>query len=73
MARTGRIAAALSVLCLLIEWMGTVAHAEAADLHANTLAAFDRYVQLTEARIDDERRGTLPFLWIEGLPELQRR
>ena len=71
--RIRRIVATLAGLCLLIEWMGTVARAEAADLHANTLAAFDRYVQLTEARVDDERRGRRPFLWIEGLPEPQRR
>ena len=35
--------------------------ATAADLQPRTAAAFDRYVQLTEARLDRELRGELPF------------
>src|SRR5438105_4161839 len=44
--------------------------AAAADLHPNTAAAFDRYVQTTEARIRSEvgRR----FLWLDRLPDAQR-
>ena len=36
--------------------------AVAAELHASTIAAFDRYVRLTEARLD----SPAPFLWIDG-------
>jgi len=40
----------------------------AADLHPQAAAAFDRYVSLTEARLDRETSGTSPFLWIDQLP-----
>ena len=39
----------------------------AADLQAKTSAAFDRYVRLTEARIDREVRGEQPFLLTDRL------
>jgi hypothetical protein len=45
----------------------------AADLRERTTAAFDRYVRVTEARMDEEIRGTRPFLWIDGLPEPRRK
>ena len=45
------------------------ADAGAAELQARTVAAFDRYVRLTEARLDSGG----PFLWIDSLPEAQRR
>ena len=35
------------------------------DLKPHTLAAFDRYVRLTEARISGELSGTASFLWID--------
>jgi hypothetical protein len=37
----------------------------AAELKPATLAAFERYVQLTETRMAGERAGTSPFLWID--------
>jgi hypothetical protein len=43
--------------------------AAAAELQNRTIQAFDRYVRLTEARLN----GTAPFLWIDGLPALERR
>jgi hypothetical protein len=42
--------------------------AEAADLHPQTVAAFDRYVRLTEDRL---RSGE--FLWIDGLSDPRRQ
>ena len=36
-----------------------------ADLTPATLAAFDRYVTLTEARMRGEMSGVSPFLWID--------
>lgn len=59
---TGRPALALFVLMLLSS------PAPAAELKARTVAAFDAYVRLTEARMN----GDAPFLWIDGLPESQR-
>lgn len=43
------------------------------DLKPATLKAFERYVQLTEARMDAEIRDTSPFLWIDRVPEAARR
>jgi hypothetical protein len=39
----------------------------AAELQARTVAAFDRYVRATEARLKTE-----PFLWVDGLPPERR-
>ena len=41
----------------------------AIDLRPHTLKAFERYVQLTEARIATETSGAAPFLWIDRQPE----
>jgi hypothetical protein len=41
----------------------------AAELQNRTIQAFDRYVRLTEARLN----SGAPFLWIDGLPEGKRR
>ncbi len=40
---------------------------EAAELRADTLDAFNRYVRLTESRMDTELRGQAPFLWVDQL------
>jgi len=40
-----------------------------AELQNRTIQAFDRYVRLTEARLN----GNGPFLWIDSLPEMKRR
>ena len=41
-------------------------------LEPETVAAFDRYVQATEARIDSELKRPGKFLYLDGLPEPQR-
>lgn len=46
---------------------------EAADLRQETLDGFDRYVRVTESRMDGELHGKVPFLWIDRLPEAERR
>jgi hypothetical protein len=68
-----RVVGILAALGLPLAWAGTAADANAADLHPATVAAFDRYVRLTEARLDREMGGSAPFLWVDGLPESQRR
>ena len=47
--------------------------AHAADLQADTLDAFNQYVALTESRMDTELHGKGAFLWIDQLPESDRR
>jgi len=44
----------------------------AANLKPNTVAAFNDYVQLTEARSSDELRRGTNLLWIDSLPDSER-
>ncbi len=44
----------------------------AADLRSETIAAFDRYVVLTEHRMAAERDGRAPFLWLDRQSEADR-
>jgi len=53
--------------------LGCAIAADAADLQPATNAAFDRYTQLTETRITEEAAGQAGFLWVDRLPEVQRR
>ncbi|HKS80943.1 MAG TPA: hypothetical protein VJR23_05515 [Candidatus Acidoferrales bacterium] len=46
--------------------------AAAADLQPETVAAFNRYAQLTEAGFDSQIARREPFLWYEGLPKDRR-
>jgi hypothetical protein len=46
---------------------------QAADLRTDTLDAFNQYVTLTESRMDAELHGKSAFLWIDRLPESDRR
>jgi hypothetical protein len=48
------------------------AGAAAVSLKPATVAAFDEYVKLTEARNNDELRRGTNLLWIDGLPESER-
>ena len=43
-----------------------------ADLKPQTLAAFSRYVDLTEKRIDTDLKRPGRFLYVDGLPEVRR-
>ena len=40
----------------------------AAELSPAAVAAFDREARLVETRLDGERAGKAPFMWIDGLP-----
>jgi hypothetical protein len=66
--RIGHSGAAL-VLTLLFAFP---APSDAAELQPQTVEAFNRYVQLTETRVNGELARTEPYLWIEGLPENRR-
>jgi hypothetical protein len=56
----------LVVLCLIAS---SARSAAAADLEPKTVAAFDRYVRATEARMS----ASAQFLWTDSLPEPQRQ
>ena len=43
-----------------------------ADQNAKTVAAFERYVQLTEARMTLEINGASPYLWVDRQPDRRR-
>jgi hypothetical protein len=64
----GRIAVALLAGLALI----VAPPAHSAELELQTVAAFDRYVQLTEKQIDAAPRDGSTFLWLNRLPESRR-
>jgi hypothetical protein len=47
--------------------------ANAAKLKPQAVEGWDRYVALTEARVDREQRDLTHFLWIDLMPEEQRK
>jgi hypothetical protein len=63
--RVGAVLAAVAVAA----WVEASPAAAGAELQNRTIQAFDRYVRLTEARLN----AAGPFLWIDGLPEPRRR
>jgi putative flippase GtrA len=67
--RHDRPARILAAALLLAVWSTA---ASAADLEPRTVAAFDRYAGLTEARLNAELAGTLPFLWVDTLTGSRR-
>lgn len=42
------------------------------ELKPATLAAYARYIELTDARVADEVAGRRPFLWLDNQPERER-
>src|SRR6187455_3391220 len=58
-------AAARSAQLLAIATLALATAPSEADLTPATLAAFKRYVTLTEARMAGEMSGGSPFLWID--------
>lgn len=65
-----------AAVCVLGALLGLVPPAvevrPAGPLKPDTVAAFDRYVKLTDARNDEELRRGTNLLWIDGLPENER-
>ena len=62
----------LAFVLLLGAYVPQTPDVMSADLEPKTLEAFNRYVQVTEARIDKEVTRPGAFLYIEGLPEPKR-
>ena len=61
------------LLVLAMAAVGSSTPVEAAELHADTLDAFNRYVRVTESRMDAEMRGQAAFLWVDRLDGSARR
>jgi putative flippase GtrA len=59
-------------LLLLLALVASTAPVEAAELRPETLDAFNRYVRVTESRMDGELQGKVAFLWVDRLPEAER-
>jgi len=59
-------------LLLMLVLIAFSAPVDAADLHPDTLDAFNRYVRVTESRMDGELHGNVAFLWVDRLPEAER-
>jgi hypothetical protein len=72
--RSTRLAPSANVLALLLVVAGACLAfpLDARQLKPPTLAAFEKYVKLTEARMAGEVNGTSPFLWVDRQPESQR-
>lgn len=66
------VASLLAAACAGAAWMAAVVGVDAAELKPRTVEAFDRYVRVTEARMDTELKGGVPFLWVDRLPDDDR-
>jgi archaetidylinositol phosphate synthase len=60
-------------LCVFGIVSAAPATTQAADLSPAASAAFDGDARAIEARLDDERSGAAPFLWLDRLPVEERR
>src|SRR5262245_53011081 len=63
-----RFGVSVPVACLLL-----TSPVAAWQLKPHTLATWDRFVAAIDARIEDEKAGRKPFLWVDRQPESQRR
>ena len=66
-----KVAAAVVAGCAAL-WVVAGDGLSAAELSARALETFERYVRLTEARMERQLSGKTPFLFVDGLPEPQR-
>ena len=65
-----RLTGSAAIACMALA--ASAAVASAAKLKPETVRAFDRYVQLTEARMQAEIDGRTGFLWLDRLSEADR-
>src|SRR6266581_186757 len=65
--------AAKGITFILLLFACACSPAAAANLQKPTVEAFDRYIRLTDARIEGELRDRRPFLWVDALPDVQRQ
>ena len=60
------------VLAIIVLALALTPASSEAELKPATLAAFERYVTLTEARMAGEMSGASPFLWIDRQADKRR-
>lgn len=76
--RSDRRGRARAIILAAVMLLPSIAHCaessepEPTELRANTLAAFDRYVKLTEARNEEELERGTNLLWIDEWPRTER-
>jgi hypothetical protein len=68
LARTARWSTAVLLAALLLFPFSL----NATDLQPQAAQAYDRYIQLTEARVNSELAQSGAYLWVERLPEARR-
>jgi hypothetical protein len=71
-ADMGPATVCLFVMVMMAPGLAASKAAAPADLKPDTIAAFNEYVRLTEARNEKELRRGTNLLWIDGLPEGER-
>jgi hypothetical protein len=71
--RSTRARHSLSAALVACSLTGAERQAQAADLKPQTVAAFERYVTVSETRIAGEIGDASRFLWIDTLPPERRR
>ena len=69
---TGLLSIIALATCLFPLRSASAANPGAEKLDANTVAAFDRYVHLTDERNESELKRGSALLWIDALPDAQR-
>ena len=65
--REARLTRPIVAGCMVAAWVSVVAVGNAAELKAKTLAAWERYVAVTEVRMQPALDGEAPFLWVDRL------
>src|SRR4051812_25058826 len=73
MSRVGRKALLAASLWFFARSLAAPEVLNAAVLKPTTVEAFERYVKLTEARMEGELAIGNSFLWVDGQPEVQRQ
>ena len=58
--------------CTAAGWLSAASLVNAAELKPKTVEAWDRYVTVTEARMQTEHDGEAPFLWVDRLADDDR-
>ena len=73
MYRCGMVVRYRAIFQIGVFWLAAGTLIGAAELQSRTVDAFDRYVQLTEARLLTEVNGQQAFLWVDRLADDERR
>jgi hypothetical protein len=73
MSGVNRKALLVASFWFFAKWLAPFEALNAAVLKPTTIEAFERYVKLTETRMEGELTNGNSFLWVDSQPEVQRR